>query len=403
MFLLIDKPKGITSHDVVDRVREITGERKVGHAGTLDPNATGLLVLGIRREATRELGKISKATKKIYEAEIYLGEERDTDDIEGIVVSKVKGFLAPSKNEVVKVLASFIGKQSQKPPIFSAIKIRGKKAYELARKGRKVEIKPRRIVVYSIDLIDYKFPSLAIRTKVSSGTYIRAVARDIGDKLGLPTYLKYLCRNKIADISLERNFFTDGRQRLKPGEFRFFEEYNLIKPYFFNYILKISDSEIQKAKVGKKFESQKIIPTFAFQDEGSQKTGNLLIYLNPSQGLLWSREGDLVYLLEKVQWTKADKADKADKAVKVGGVAGDKGEFHIHELIEFLGEINLEYLYIVKTEKENNNGKCDYRYIDNFYLKTEKFKKEKSIKDFQFIIPVIQRYKIKKNLYKYID
>ena len=90
MFLLIDKPKGITSHDVIDEVRKITGEAKVGHAGTLDPNATGLLIVGVGRKATKKLGNIAKDTRKIYEAEIALGEERDTDDSEGVMISKVK-------------------------------------------------------------------------------------------------------------------------------------------------------------------------------------------------------------------------------------------------------------------------------------------------------------------------
>lgn len=203
MFLLIDKPKGITSHDVVDRVRKITSERRVGHAGTLDPNATGLLIVGVGREATKKLGEVAKKTRKTYEAEIFLGEERDTDDAEGMVVSKAKGLLPPGKNEVRKILASFTGDQKQTPPAFSALKIKGKKAYELARKGEKIKLKPRKIMIYSIKLVDYQYPILKIKTTVSSGTYIRALARDIGKKLSCGAYLRNLRRTRIGKFSIK--------------------------------------------------------------------------------------------------------------------------------------------------------------------------------------------------------
>ncbi|MCK4588625.1 tRNA pseudouridine(55) synthase TruB [Candidatus Woesebacteria bacterium] len=203
MFLLIDKPKGITSHDVIDKVRKVTGEKKVGHAGTLDPNATGLLIVGVERKATKKLGEIAKNTKKTYEAEIFLGEERDTDDAEGVVISKAKGFLPPGENEIEKILISFEGEQTQIPPIYSALKIKGKKAYELARKGKKVNLKPRKVVIYSIKLVSYKFPILEIETTVSSGTYIRALARDIGKKLSCGAYLRNLRRTKIGKFDIK--------------------------------------------------------------------------------------------------------------------------------------------------------------------------------------------------------
>lgn len=207
MFLLIDKPKGVTSHDVVDEVRGITGEKKVGHAGTLDPNATGLLVVGVGRESTKCLGKIAKDTKKTYQAEIFLGEERDTDDSEGKILrqaqnDKAKGFFPPSENEIRLILSTFLGEQEQTPPVYSALKIKGKKAYELARAGRKIELKPRKIVIYSIKLVRYKYPSLKIETVVSSGTYIRALARDIGKRLGCGAHLKNLRRTKIVNYEI---------------------------------------------------------------------------------------------------------------------------------------------------------------------------------------------------------
>lgn len=215
MLLLVDKPKGITSHDVVDRVREIVNRNptspslpsgkaglrgaRIGHAGTLDPNATGLLIVGIGRETTKKLGSLSRDTKKEYIAEIVLGEERDTDDVLG----KVKNSKFKNKNYISKLiikntLEQFIGEQEQVPPQYSAVKIKGIKAYELARKGRKVDLKSRRVNIYSIELLKYKYPHLSIKCSVSSGTYIRALARDIGKKLDCGAYLNNLRRTKIG-------------------------------------------------------------------------------------------------------------------------------------------------------------------------------------------------------------
>lgn len=207
MLLLIDKPKGITSHDVVDRVREVTGERRVGHGGTLDPNATGLLVIGITREGTKRLVEFTKGKDKVYEAEILLGEERDTHDAEGEIRIKsldlgIQGL--PDKNRVVEVLESFVGEQEQIPPAHSAVKIKGKKAYQLAREGKEVEIEPRKVTIHSIELLEYDYPVLKIRTKVSSGTYIRSLARDIGRTLGTYGYLKELRRTRIGEYDISK-------------------------------------------------------------------------------------------------------------------------------------------------------------------------------------------------------
>ena len=203
MFLLIDKPKGITSHDVVDRVRVVTGERKVGHAGTLDPMATGLLIVGVGRTSTKQLGELTLNTKKTYLAEIYLGEERDTDDIEGRVTKRVENVVPPTKIEVKAVLDSFLGEQKQKPPAYSAIKIKGKKAYELARAGIDPKLKLRSINVYNIRLEKYEFPLVKIKLEVSAGTYIRSIARGIGAKLGMGAYLYNLKRTRIGEAALQ--------------------------------------------------------------------------------------------------------------------------------------------------------------------------------------------------------
>lgn len=202
MLLLIDKPKGITSHDVVSEVRRKTGIKKVGHGGTLDPNATGLLIIGVGRQSTKKLGDISRNKKKTYLAEITLGEERDTGDIEGVVLKKNKQ-IKPQLADIKNILNSFIGKQEQIPPIHSAIKIKGKKAYELARAGKKVKLEPRNITIYSSKLINYDYPTLEVEFEVSSGTYIRALARDIGRKLKTFAYLSALRRTKIGEYSIK--------------------------------------------------------------------------------------------------------------------------------------------------------------------------------------------------------
>jgi tRNA pseudouridine55 synthase len=203
MFILIDKPKGVTSHDVVDRLRSITGEKRIGHAGTLDPNASGLLILGIGKTSTKKLSIFLKLDKE-YDAEIFLGEERETDDAEGKIRNlKLQIVDKISENEIKMILEKFIGEQMQTPPSYSAIKVKGKKAYEIARKGNNPELIPRKIVIYKIKLLHYKFSVLTIRTRVSSGTYIRSLARDIGRDLGCGAYLLNLRRIKIGNYNVK--------------------------------------------------------------------------------------------------------------------------------------------------------------------------------------------------------
>ncbi len=197
MFLLVDKPKGITSFDVVARLRKMTGEKKIGHSGTLDPLATGLLIVGIGRNSTRKLSNFLKQDKE-YEVHIVLGEERKTDDALGEVRDAVFEKIIPSKKEVSKALNNFLGNIEQVPPDFSAIKISGKRSYEMARSGKKVSLRPRKVVVYSIKLLEYNYPDVFINCKVSSGTYIRSLARDLGRLLKTGAYVKGLRRLAIG-------------------------------------------------------------------------------------------------------------------------------------------------------------------------------------------------------------
>lgn len=200
-FLLIDKPKGITSHDVVDFLRKITKIKKIGHAGTLDPLATGLLILGISREATKKLSLFQKM-KKEYETKIRLGAISTTFDAEGeITFCEVKEI--PKREKIEKVLKSFLGKIRQIPPPFSAKKIGGKKAYELARKGIFPKLKEIEVEIYDIELLKYEWPILEIKVKCSSGTYVRTLAHDIGQKLSTGGYIEELRRTKIGKFSVE--------------------------------------------------------------------------------------------------------------------------------------------------------------------------------------------------------
>lgn len=194
-FLLIDKPAGMTSHDVVHRVRKITGEKKVGHAGTLDPLATGLLLVAIGRASTKRLGEFLKKDKT-YKARIKLGVETDTDDSEGVPIN-TNEHIIPAKNDIEAVLQQFYGDIEQLPPSYSALKIDGKKAYEIARGGGTVTLAPRTVRIHTIHLINYVYPMVDIDVSVSSGTYIRSLARDIGRALGTYGHIVALRRTTL--------------------------------------------------------------------------------------------------------------------------------------------------------------------------------------------------------------
>lgn len=197
--ILIDKPAGVTSFGVVARVRRVLSERagkkvKVGHTGTLDPFATGLLIL-MAGKATKRCPEFMKLDKE-YVAEIRLGETSTTGDPEGEVTKSYAGE-APDFDTVKKVVQSFVGEIWQKVPAFSAVKINGRRAYDLARKGLEVETPTRKVKIYNIEILEYSWPTLKIRTEVSSGTYIRTLGEDIGKKLGTGAYLTNLRRTKI--------------------------------------------------------------------------------------------------------------------------------------------------------------------------------------------------------------
>lgn len=198
--ILIDKPEGLTSYQVVATLKKVAGIRKIGHSGTLDPFACGLMILAVSREATKKLSLFLKLDKE-YIATLKLGFVSDTLDREG-KISKREIKEVPSKKEVEKTLSDFVGEIEQTPPIFSAKKIEGKRAYYLARQGKKVNLKPQKVKIKKLRLLEYRFPSLKIKVNCSSGTYIRSLASDIGEKLGCGAYLEKLVRTKIGPFSL---------------------------------------------------------------------------------------------------------------------------------------------------------------------------------------------------------
>ena len=204
--IFVDKPSGMSSFGAVARVRRILSERmghkvKVGHTGTLDPFATGLLIL-LAGKATKKAPELTKLDKE-YEATIRLGAKSSTGDPEGEITITDDG-INISRAQIEKTLVQFVGEIEQRPPIFSAIKVNGRRAYKLARAGKEVEIPTRKVQIYSIDIIDYAPPFLKIRTHVGSGTYIRTLAEDIGKALGCDAYTTELRRTKIADYDINK-------------------------------------------------------------------------------------------------------------------------------------------------------------------------------------------------------
>ena len=200
--VIINKEKEYTSHDVVAKVKKILNEKKVGHTGTLDPNATGVLPI--------LLGKGTKLSKylinhnKIYEATLKLGEKTDTADIEGKITEEkdVKKENLSQEN-VTKVLKEFIGKSKQVPPMYSAIKVNGKKLYEYARKGQTIEIKPREIEIYGIELLNINNNEISFKVHCSKGTYIRTLCENIAEKLETVGYMKELKRIEVGEFNIK--------------------------------------------------------------------------------------------------------------------------------------------------------------------------------------------------------
>jgi len=206
--IVINKEKGYTSHDVVAKLKKKLNISKVGHTGTLDPNATGVLPILI--------GKGTKFSKylinhdKTYEVELELGTKTETADIEGKIVEEKDVDEEYVKRNLLQVLKSFVGKQEQLPPIYSAIKKNGKKLYEYARAGEKVEIEARQIEIYTIELLEYEEKNVRFTVSCSKGTYIRSLCEDIANKLNTVGYMKNLKRLQVGKFNIENAICIDN-------------------------------------------------------------------------------------------------------------------------------------------------------------------------------------------------
>ncbi len=200
-YLAIDKPAGWTSHDVVARLRRLTGVKTIGHAGTLDPFATGLLIVGVGRAATRGLSAFQEQEKE-YQATARFDGSSDTDDLTG-TITPTPYPLHPTPSTIRDTFAKEVGTRLQLPSAYSAKKINGKKMYELARRGQPIPARPSEITIRELVVERIAWPDVDFRIVCSSGTYVRAVARDVGAALGTGGYLVALRRTRIGDRGVD--------------------------------------------------------------------------------------------------------------------------------------------------------------------------------------------------------
>ncbi|MFB6212418.1 MAG: tRNA pseudouridine(55) synthase TruB [Candidatus Magasanikbacteria bacterium] len=220
MLLNIYKNSGMSSHDVVDEIRNIMNEDKVGHGGTLDPFAEGVLIVGVGRESTKKLGNFQNETEKEYIAKLELGKVSETLDPEGELKQtpstksqkaekndqkKTRKVSDIEISEILSTLKEFEGEIEQVPPKYSAVKLDGTPAYKLARQGKDFELPPRIVTIDDIEFLEWDPPELAIRVRCGSGTYIRALARDIGKRLRVGAYLKRLVRTRVGNYTIEKS------------------------------------------------------------------------------------------------------------------------------------------------------------------------------------------------------
>ncbi|MEM0964619.1 MAG: tRNA pseudouridine(55) synthase TruB [Verrucomicrobiota bacterium] len=213
--LFVDKPTGLTSHDVVARIRRIYKIKKVGHAGTLDPMATGLLIILVGRATKASNFLMSQS--KTYEGTFRLGTVTDSQDADGEVVDQ-KEVPTVSEGDLEKLFAGFLGDQYQTPPMFSAKKIKGVPLYKMARKGQEVEREPRFVSIKAFELLNFASPDVAFRIEVSKGTYVRTVAHDLGQRLGCGAYLTSLRRTAISNMDLSRAVTLETLENTAPSQ-----------------------------------------------------------------------------------------------------------------------------------------------------------------------------------------
>ena len=266
--ILIDKPKGVTSHDIVYKVKKLLNE-KVGHTGTLDPNATGVLPLLVGRGT--KLSKYLMNHDKTYIVTLKLGEKTDTADSEGKVIEKKEVSKEVfSKEKLLQTFSNFTGKILQTPPIYSAIKVNGKKLYEYARKGQEVEIKPREIEIYKISLIEINQTTNTIEFEVScsKGTYIRSLCEDIAKELNTVGYMKELRRVQVGEFLIKDSITVEDLQKNEDNKDFILSHFIDLQKYFAKFrIIELSQEEARKFLNGVKLSSNKENINYRVQSE----------------------------------------------------------------------------------------------------------------------------------------
>lgn len=265
--VLFNKPRGLTSAQVTNYFKKLT-QKRVGHGGALDPFAEGLLILGIGKD-TKKLANFLKKSRKTYIGEIFLGATSDTYDLTGKITKK-DGQI-PKIGEIKKVLESFVGEIWQTPPSYSAVKIKGKPAYKLARKGEKPQIKPKKVKIYNLEILGYQKNILKIKTEVGSGVYIRSLANDLGEKLGCGGYLQSLLRIKINEFSinqaltfedLEKNFLEFWAKiygRVQGVGFRYFTRKTGEKLGIKGWVKNVADGTVEVLAQGEEKKLQEFL------------------------------------------------------------------------------------------------------------------------------------------------
>ncbi len=271
--VLIDKPTGWTSHDVVAKVRKVVGTKKVGHAGTLDPLATGLLVLGI--ESGTKLLTFLVGADKTYEAVIRLGQQTISDDSESAIISTASPdeIAELSDEDIAREIAKLTGIIMQTPSSVSSIKVAGKRAYDLVRAGEEVELKAREVKIFSFEMLSVTrvsgFMDVKVRVECSSGTYIRALARDLGNLLGVGGHITALRRTKVGHFDV-----TEANSIEELGELRLTELATAARQLF--PVIELSESEVTDLIHGKRISGKSEVAGLA---AGLSASGKLVAVL----------------------------------------------------------------------------------------------------------------------------
>lgn len=292
--LNVYKEKGYTSHDVVAKLRGITGQRKIGHTGTLDPDAEGVLPVCLGRGT--KLCDLLTDRDKTYETVLLLGRVTDTQDISGTVLEN-RDISGISEESVRAAIAGFVGGYEQIPPMYSALKVNGKKLYELAREGIEIERRARAVKIYGIDIISMELPRVKLRVQCSKGTYIRTLCHDIGMKLGCGGCMEELIRTRAGQFSLEGSLtLTEIAQRKQEG--RLMDAVIPVDAVFEDYPRLIVRKEWEKtAKNGNPLPGK----AFVHMDGADHCRGNVRIYDESGQFLSvsrWCKERDEYHIIK---------------------------------------------------------------------------------------------------------